>query len=35
MAGDWIKMRTDLYRDPKVSLIADALMAARVKVVVA
>lgn len=27
MAGDWIKMRTDLYRDPKVSLIADALMA--------
>ena len=27
MAGDWIKMRTDLYRDPKVCLIADALMA--------
>jgi hypothetical protein len=26
MAGDWIKMRTDLYRDPKVSVIADALM---------
>lgn len=26
MAGDWIKMRTDLYRDPKVCLIADALM---------
>lgn len=26
MAGDWIKMRTDLYRDPKVSLIADDLM---------
>lgn len=27
MARDWIKMRTDLYRDPKVCLIADALMA--------
>lgn len=27
MAGDWIKMRTDLYRDPKVSVIADGLMA--------
>lgn len=28
MAGnsDWIKMRTDLYRDPKVSMIADQLM---------
>lgn len=26
MSGDWIKMRTDLYRDPKVCLIADALM---------
>ena len=26
MAGDWIKMRTDLYRDPKVCLIADELM---------
>lgn len=26
MAADWIKMRTDLYRDPKVCLIADALM---------
>lgn len=26
MAGDWIKMRTDLYRDPKVCLIADALL---------
>lgn len=26
MAGDWIKMRTDLYRDPKVCLIADLLM---------
>jgi hypothetical protein len=26
MAGDWIKMRTDLYRDPKVCLIADILM---------
>jgi len=26
MAGDWIKMRTDLYRDPKVCAIADALM---------
>jgi hypothetical protein len=25
MAGDWIKMRTDLYRDPKVCLIADML----------
>jgi hypothetical protein len=25
MAGDWIKMRTDLYRDPKVILMADAL----------
>jgi len=28
MAGDWIKMRTDLYRDPKVCVIADELMAA-------
>ncbi len=28
MAGDWIKMRSDLYRDPKVCVIADALMAA-------
>jgi len=27
MAGDWIKMRTDLYRDPKVSVMADLLMA--------
>lgn len=27
MAGDWIKMRTDLYRDPKVCVIADYLMA--------
>lgn len=27
MAGDWIKMRTDLYRDPKVSVIAELLMA--------
>jgi hypothetical protein len=26
MAGDWIKMRTDLYRDPKVCVIADLLM---------
>lgn len=26
MAGDWIKMRTDLYRDPKVCVIADAMM---------
>ena len=26
MAGDWIKMRTDLYRDPKVSVMADELM---------
>lgn len=26
MAGDWIKMRTDLYRDPKVCGIADALL---------
>jgi hypothetical protein len=25
MAGDWIKMRTDLYRDPKVVMIADFL----------
>ncbi|MEZ6141580.1 MAG: hypothetical protein R3B84_13490 [Zavarzinella sp.] len=27
MAEDWIKMRTDLYRDPKVCLMADLLMA--------
>ena len=26
MAGDWIKMRTDLYRDPKVILIANILL---------
>jgi hypothetical protein len=26
MADDWIKMRTDLYRDPKVCVIADMLM---------
>lgn len=26
MAGDWIKMRTDLYRDPKVSVMADLLL---------
>lgn len=26
MAGDWIKMRTDLYRDPKVCMIADSLI---------
>jgi hypothetical protein len=26
MAGDWIKMRTDLYRDPKVILMADNLL---------
>lgn len=25
MAGDWTKMRTDLYRDPKVCIIADIL----------
>lgn len=25
MAGDWIKMRTDLYRSPKVCLMADVL----------
>lgn len=25
MAGDWIKMRSDLYRDPKVCMIADEL----------
>jgi len=28
MAGDWIKMRTDLYRDPRVCTIADFLMSA-------
>lgn len=28
MAEAWIKMRTDLYRDPKVCVIADALMQA-------
>ncbi|HEY1035061.1 MAG TPA: hypothetical protein VGE09_08770 [Pseudoxanthomonas sp.] len=27
MSADWIKMRTDLYRDPKVCVIADALLA--------
>jgi hypothetical protein len=26
MAADWIKMRTDLYRDPKVCMIADHLL---------
>lgn len=26
MAGDWIKMRTDLYRDPKVCVMADILL---------
>ena len=26
MAADWVKIRSDLYRDPKVSVIADALM---------
>jgi len=26
MAGDWIKMRSDIYRDPKVSVITDQLM---------
>jgi len=26
MGSDWIKMRTDLYRDPKVILMADSLM---------
>lgn len=25
MAGDWIKMRTDLYRDPKVCIMAEVL----------
>ena len=28
MAGDWIKMRTDVYRDPKVTVIADQLLEA-------
>jgi hypothetical protein len=27
MAGDWIKMRTDIYRDPRICVIADFLMA--------
>jgi len=26
MAGDWIKMRTDLYRNPKICVIADLLI---------
>ena len=26
MVGDWIKMRTDLYRDPKVCVMADILL---------
>jgi hypothetical protein len=26
MAGDWVKIRTDLYRDPKVSTIVDELL---------
>lgn len=26
MAGDWIKMRVDLYRDPKVCVMADELL---------
>lgn len=26
MAADWIKMRSDIYRDPKVSVIAESLM---------
>ena len=26
MAGDWIKMRTDIYRDPKVCVISDILI---------
>jgi len=26
MGLDWIKMRTDLYRDPKVCVMADLLM---------
>ena len=26
MASDWIKMRSDIYRDPKVSVIAESLM---------
>lgn len=25
MAGDWIKMRSDIYRDPKVSVMAESL----------
>ena len=25
MAGDWIKMRSDLYRDPKICIIADLI----------
>lgn len=29
MGADWIKMRTDLYRDPKVSAMADHLMDGR------
>lgn len=28
MVGDWIKMRTDLYRDPKVICMAESLMSA-------
>lgn len=27
MADDWVKMRTDLYRDPKVCMIADQMLA--------
>lgn len=26
MAGDWVKIRSDIYRDPKVSIIAESLM---------
>ena len=26
MAGDWVKMRTDLYRDPRVCIMADLLL---------
>ncbi len=27
MSDDWVKMRTDLYRDPKICIIADRLLA--------
>ena len=26
MSSDWIKMRTDIYRDPKICIIADLLL---------